>query len=130
AAGDWLIDGHSFVAKVHASADGRDLELANGLMRRVIRLEPAAATIAFDNLMTSAALLRSTRREAVIELSGRKFDVGGLVGQPIHNYLNPKWLDGMAPDPNSFHFSGYYVGRTQSGFRRICPGRRRGRPQH
>ncbi|HZR19417.1 MAG TPA: hypothetical protein VFE51_19175 [Verrucomicrobiae bacterium] len=116
AAGDWLIDGHSFVAKVHASADGRDLELANGLIRRVIRLEPAAATIAFDNLMTSAALLRSTRREAVIELSGRKFDVGGLVGQPIHNYLNPKWLDGMAPDPNSFHFSGYYVGRTQSRF--------------
>src|SRR5215472_11162146 len=70
---DWLIDSHSFTAKVQTSKDGRELLLASGLVRRVIRLQPGAATVAFDNLMTSESLLRSVRPEAIIELNGQKF---------------------------------------------------------
>ena len=41
---DWLIDPGPFQARVTRSQDGRELELNNGLLRRVIRIEPNAAT--------------------------------------------------------------------------------------
>ena len=113
---DWLIDGNSFIAKAQPTPDGQELELANGLVRRVIRLQPGSATVAFDNLMTSASLLRSVRPEAIVELNGRRFNVGGLSGQPIHNYLDPRWLERMRPDPDSFRFSSFHFGRTQPRF--------------
>jgi len=117
ASADWLITPEPFVAKINASSDGRELELANGLVRRVIRLRPAAATVEFDNLMTSASLLRSTRSEAVIELDGKRLDVGGLTPQPIHNYLDPEWLEQLEADPKAFHFVAFKIGRTQARFK-------------
>jgi len=113
---DWLIDSTSFVAKISASSDGRSLELANGLVRRVIRLQPDAATVAFDNLMTGASLLRSARPEAVVELDGCKMKVGGLVGQPIHNYLSPAWLDRLEHEPGGFRFGKFQIGRSEARF--------------
>lgn len=113
---DWLIDPGPFVAEVTPRGEGRELELANGLVRRVIRLQPAAATVAFDNLMTSASLLRSARPEAVIELDGRSLAIGGLTGQPVHNYLDPAWLDKMEADSNGFHFVAFRSGRTAARF--------------
>jgi hypothetical protein len=113
---DWLIDPAPFTAKVSPSSGARELEIANGLVRRVIQLRPAAATVAFDNLMTSASLLRSTRPEAVIELNGKTWNVGGLTGQPIHNYLNPEWLERMEPDPQAFRLSDFRIGRTEPRF--------------
>ena len=89
---DWLIDSKPFHARATLSAEGREITLENGLVRRVIRLQPNAATVAFDNLMTGASLLRSVRPEARVELNGLKLDVGGLLGQPVHNYLSPAWL--------------------------------------
>jgi hypothetical protein len=113
---DWLIKPEPFVAKISASADRRDLVLENGLIRRVIRLQPAAATVAFDNLMTSASLLRSTRPEAILELDGKALNIGGLTNQPIHNYLSPDWLDQMEPEAQSFQFASYKIGRTEPRF--------------
>jgi len=113
---DWLIEPAPFTAKVAPSSDARELEIANGLVRRVIQLRPNAATVAFDNLMTSASLLRSTRPEAVIELNGKTWNVGGLTGQPIHNYLNPEWLERMEPDSQAFRLSDFRIGRTEPRF--------------
>ena len=31
--------------------------------------------------------------EAMIDLDGRQFEVGGLKGQPDYGYLDPRWLD-------------------------------------
>jgi len=114
--GDWLIEPSPFVAKITATRDGRELELANGLVRRVIRLQPAAATVAYDNVMTSTSLLRSVRPEAIIELDGKNFAVGGLTGQPIHNYLGPEWLAQMSADPRGFQLASYKIGRTEPRF--------------
>ena len=116
AAGDWLIDPTPFKASVTLSADGGQVELANGLIRRVIRLRPDAATVAFDNLMTGQSLLRSARAEAQVKLDGKEFDVGGLVGQPIHNYLSPAWLDDLKAEPSAFHFAGMKTGQTEARF--------------
>jgi hypothetical protein len=117
AAGDWLINPASFEARITPSADGREVELANGLIRRVIRLRPDAATVAFDDLMTGQSLLRSVRPEVQVELDGRKFDVGGLVGQPIHNYLSASWIDNLTAEPSAFHFVGMKTGRTEARFK-------------
>ena len=51
-----------------------------------------------------------------MELDGRTFNVGGLDGQPVHNYLDPKWLEAMTPDTNGFEFSSVRVGRTEPRF--------------
>ncbi len=113
---DWLIDPSPFVAKVSQSTDGRDLELANGLLRRVIRVQPNAGTIAFDNLMTGASLLRSVRPEGEIELNGRKLPIGGLSGQTVHNYLAPSWLEGLKAEPGACRFVRLETGQTAPRF--------------
>jgi len=116
AAGDWLVDPTPFVARVTPSADGGEVEMANGLVRRVIRLRPDAATVALDDLMTGRSLLRSVQPEAQVEVDGKKFEVGGLAGQPIDNYLSPSWLDRLTAEPSAFHFTGMKTGRTEARF--------------
>ena len=53
------------------AADGAEWEqeitLGNGLIRRVFRLAPNAAEVAFDNLLTGAALPRAVKPEAKAE---------------------------------------------------------------
>src|SRR5690348_4321823 len=113
---DWLINPAPYVAKVAPDSAGRQIEMSNGLVRRVIQLRPGAGTVAFDDLMTSASLLRSARPEAVLELNGKSWNVGGLTGQPVHNYLDPQWLEKMEPDPRAFHFAGFHLGGTEPRF--------------
>jgi len=76
---DWLIDSKPFAARATLSADSRAITLENGLVRRVICLQPNAATVAFDNLMTGASLLRSVRPEAGVELNGLAHLAVGVV---------------------------------------------------
>lgn len=113
---DWLIDNQPFIAVANVDAAGHELSLSNGLIRRVIQLRPGAATVAFDNLSTSVSMLRSVRPEALVQIDGKRFNVGGLNGQPIHNYLDPKWLEAMTPDTSGFEFSSVQVGRTEPRF--------------
>jgi hypothetical protein len=98
------------------NAAANEIVMENGLVRRVFKLSPDAATVAFDNLMTGDSILRSVRPEAQIELDGKKFDVGGLIGQPVQNYLDPAWLAQMKANPAAFHFSGLKTGRTEPRF--------------
>lgn len=101
---DWLIDPAPFIAKVARSADGREMTIANGLVRRVFRLAPNAATVALDNLMTGESELRAVRPEAYVTINDYSLAVGGLEGQPAQNYLLPEWLDAMTADPRAFLF--------------------------
>jgi hypothetical protein len=116
AAPDWLIDPSPYRASVQVAADGRSLALSNGLLRRTIRLSPNAATVALDNLMTGASEIRSVRPEAVVEIDGRRFDVGGLVGQELHNYLLPEWVEGLRADPLAFRLVRHETGTTRERF--------------
>ena len=116
ASGDWLIDPSPFVAKVTPNRDGSEIELANGLVRRVIRLQPNAATVVFDNLMTGESLLRSVRPEASVTLDGVSYEVGGLTGPPVHNYFAADWTPKLQANPRAFRFTGFKIGRTQARF--------------
>lgn len=113
---DWLIQKPRTRAQISRSADGKDIVLENGLIRRTFRITPNAATVGFDNRSTGAALLRAVRPEAFVELDGKRYVVGGLVGQPDLAYLRPEWLDAMHTDPNAFRFVSAEVGKAQARF--------------
>ncbi len=113
---DWLVAAPKERAAVERSAEGREVTMSNGLIRRVWRLQPDAATVAFDNLMTGASLLRGVKPEGELELDGRRYAIGGLNGQEEWAYLRREWLDRMTPDPAAFHFTGMETGATAAPF--------------
>ncbi len=113
---DWLITATPYQAGVWKSADGRELVLSNGLIRRSFRLSPNIATVAFDQLRTGQSLLRSPRPEAEVEIDGVRSPVGGLVGQPIQNHLRREWVDTLRSDPASWSGNGFDTGRIAERF--------------
>lgn len=113
AAPDWLINPKPYKAEVRIHPKGHELELNNGLIRRIIRIEPNAATVALDNLVTGESLLRGVKPEATLEIDGRPFNVGGLKGQPNYAFLRPEWVDAMKADSAAFRFIGHEVSPIQ-----------------
>ena len=101
---------------MYRGATDQELVLENGLIRRCFRLQPNAATVAFDNLMTGESVIRAVNPEALISVDGAAFDVGGLTGQPEHAYLLPQWVDQMTATSNSFRCTGFEVGATEAPF--------------
>ncbi|MGD0781371.1 MAG: alpha-galactosidase [Candidatus Aminicenantales bacterium] len=113
---DWLIDPSAYKAEIKASADGRSVVLTNGLIRRTIRVVPDAATVEFRNLMTDETILRAVRPEASLTIDGRRWDVGGLRGQPDQAYLLPAWIESLTADSDAFRYKAYEIGATKAPF--------------
>jgi len=113
---DWLIDGSSYKSEVNITSEGKRLELTNGLLRRIILLEPNAATVAFDNLMTGQSELRAVRPEALLVIDGKEYPVGGLSGQPVSNFLSEEFIHGMQLSNTTFVLTGYEVSETKEKF--------------
>ena len=113
---DWLLDPSSFKAHVARSADGREVILDNGLVRRVVRLAPNAGTVSFENLMTGESIIRAVRPEARVVLDGVGYEIGGLGGQPVQGFLQPAWIETLKANPAAFQFAGLNTGQTQARF--------------
>lgn len=113
---DWLVTSFTQKTGVYRTAHRDEIAMTNGLVRRAWRLRPNVATVAFDNLMTGASLLRAVRPEAHIEVNWQRLDVGGLKGQSDYAYLTPEWVDRMAADPGAMQCTGYRIGKTQAPF--------------
>jgi hypothetical protein len=75
---DWMLSPQQFTARGDVSAG--EIVLTNGLVRRVIRMQPGAGTVALDNLLTGETMLRAVLPEATLTLNGRAYAVGGLDG--------------------------------------------------
>ena len=110
---DWLVHPIKAQAAVYRTADGLDLVLSNGLLRRTFHLAPNAATTGFDLLATGEALLRGVKPEARIEIDGAAYDVGGLTGQPNYAFLRPEWIAQLQADPKAMQFTGFETGETR-----------------
>ena len=110
---DWLVTPLRTPVAVQKSQDNREIVMDNGLIRRTFRLQPNAATVGLDNLMTGQSMLRGVKPEARLTIDGLTFDVGGLKGQPNYAYLLDEWLDTFRSDPNAFQFVDYEIGKTQ-----------------
>src|ERR1017187_8222486 len=121
---DWLLDPSSFKAHVARSADGREVILDNGLVRRVVRLASNAGTVSFENLMTGESIIRAVRPEARVVLDGVGYEIGGLGGQPVQGFLQPAWIETLKANLAAFQFAGLKTGQTQARFpwkkRREC----------
>lgn len=113
---DWLVSSAPSPAIVCRGSHPNEIEMSNGLIRRVWRLAPDAASVALDNLANGAALLRGVKPEAAITLDGHPYNVGGLLGQPDYAYLRTEWLDRMTADPAAFHFAAFETGKTKARF--------------
>jgi hypothetical protein len=109
---DWLVTPLQNQAEVRDLPARKSIVLTNGLISRTFRLEPNAATVGLDNLITGESLLRAVRPEARVRLNGRDCAVGGLEGQPNHAYLKQEWLEEMRADPEAFRFREFAVGQT------------------
>ena len=106
---DWLVEPVKARAAVYRSADGKDLILWNGLVKRVFRLQPNVACTEFKNLVSGEQLLRAVKPEARVTLDGSTCRVGGLYGQTQNAYLLPEWVDGFTAGPGDFLFQDFEV---------------------
>lgn len=113
---DWLIDGSDYTSEVVVSKDGKFLELTNGLLQRTFSLAPNGATVALDNLMTGQSELRAIRPEAIVVINGEEFAVGGLKGQPVHNFLSENFINNMQKCDSAFQLIDYKVTETKERF--------------
>ncbi len=111
-AGDWLLGKAGARAGLFRTERSDEIVLSNGLIARTFRLQPEAATVGFDNLMTGDSLIRSVRPEGYLEIDGRLCPIGGLQGQPDLAYLTPEWLDAMKPVDGALRFKSYEVAAT------------------
>lgn len=112
---DWLLNPAAFPARiVHSAAN--EVTLTNGIISRTFRISPNLATVALEDVLNNKSLLRSVRPEATIKINGVEMPVGGLIGQPIHNYFLPEWLDSMTAAPNAFRFARFEEGRAKARF--------------
>jgi hypothetical protein len=112
---DWLVHTIPQRAELIKPASN-EIALDNGLMRRTFRISPNVATVGLDNLMTGEAMLRAVKPEAVVEIDGHSYNVGGLVGQPNLAFLRPDWLNHMTADPGAFQSEHYEVVKVQAPF--------------
>ncbi len=108
---DWMLNNKGYVANI--SEKNGNLVLSNGLVERVFK---NGTTVRMNNLMTGEGMLRSVRPEAEIEIDRVKMPVGGMTGQPIHNYLLEEWLETMVPDSMSLQYAGYEVSDIKQRF--------------
>jgi hypothetical protein len=113
--GDWLVTPIDRKSGVYRSGP-REIAMTNGLIQRTWRIAPNGACTGFDNLMGRSAILRGVKPEAVLELDGAKYSVGGLVGQPQYAYLRPEWIDTLKNDPTAFQLVGFEIGQTTKRF--------------
>jgi hypothetical protein len=110
---DWLVDTRGFVARAERSADGSHLVLTNGLTSRTFKLAPNVATVALSELRSGHNHVRAVRPEARVVLDGAAYDVGGLNGQSVQNYLLPEFEKNFSANPNAFRFTHYTTRKIQ-----------------
>lgn len=101
---DWMLHPDGFKARVYQ--ENNQLILSNGLVERVFQ---EGTTVRLNNLMTGEGLLRSVRPEVELCMDSLPVRVGGLSGQPVHNYLLPEWLADMQRDSMALQYAGYEV---------------------
>ncbi len=109
ASSDWLIKAPSETASIYKSADGKDIILNNGLLNCAFRIFPNVACVDFKNLTTNQQLLRAVKAEAIIDIDGHKYNIGGLHGQKENAYLLPEWVDNFTANDNDFRFTDYVI---------------------
>jgi len=99
---DWLLTPEKSAAGVYASSDGKSIILANSMVWRTFRITPNLATTDYVNRMTGERMLRFVESEGSLVIDGKKYDIGGLLGQEERGYLLEDWIEDLAMVDSSF----------------------------
>lgn len=92
---DWLITPNKSKADIYATADGKGIVIANGMVARTLRIFPNLATTDYLNRMTGESMLRAVSSEGMVTINGKEHAIGGLTGQPELAYIKDEWIDEM-----------------------------------
>jgi hypothetical protein len=111
---DWLIDNSSYKSEVKQKGD--QLILTNGLIQRVIKISPNAATIKLDNLYNGESFLRGVKPEGEIQINGINYEIGGLKGQPNYAFLKEEWIPELTNNPAAMQFVDYEISEPEMPF--------------
>ncbi len=106
---DWLVKPVTTKAGIYQSANGNDIILYNGLVKRTFRLEPDLTCTEYKNMSNGQQLLRAIMPEAIVIINGTSYNVGGLYGQKERAYLLPEWLHNFSANDSDFHFISYTI---------------------
>lgn len=106
---DWLVKRVTEKAELLRSADGKELTLYNGLLKRVFRIHPNLTCTEFVNLSNGRQLIRSVKEEARLLIDGKAYNVGGLKGQKEHAYLMESWIDQLTAGNTDFKYKNFQV---------------------
>jgi hypothetical protein len=104
---DWLVKPVQQKAGVYA--EGKNIILSNGLVKRTFRTQQNVACIDYSNLSNGQQLLRAVEPEARLTIDGKEYNVGGLYGQKEKAYLLPEWVSGFKSHENDFQFQSFSV---------------------
>ncbi len=110
---DWLVKKNNTHADVYRSADGKDIILYNGLLKRSFRIQPNVACVDFVNLSNGEQMLRAVEPEARLTINGNNVNVGGLYGKKQKAYLLKEWTDSLKADHRDFQYEGFTVSSIQ-----------------
>lgn len=99
---DWLLTPDKSKAGIYTSPDGKSIIVANAMVARTFRIFPNLATTALTNRMNGESMLRAVSSEGMIQIDGKKIQIGGLAGQPERAYLKNEWIDQLTTLPESF----------------------------
>lgn len=110
---DWLVDADPYQTRCDVDDARHVLRMHNGLIERTWRLDPNAATIGVRRMDSGESILRGVKPEATITLNGRRWNVGGLIGQRNYAFLTAEDERALSNDPQAAQFQGYTIGEIR-----------------
>ncbi|RQO74785.1 alpha-galactosidase [Pedobacter sp. KBW06] len=111
---DWLLNATEYTATVKVKDTKKEVTLDNGLVKRTFRIEPNVVCIDYLNQVNGQQLLRSVKPEARININGKDYHIGGLIGQKENAYILPEWLDRFTPGDQDFKMINFEVNPIRS----------------
>lgn len=106
---DWLLNASNYMARVEIKESKKEVTLDNGLVKRTFRIEPNVVCIDYLNQINGQQLLRSVKPEARININGKDYNIGGLIGQKENAYILREWLDRFTPGDRDFKMTTFDV---------------------
>lgn len=106
---DWLINNDRYPANVYQSNDAKNIILYNGLVKRQFLIAPNVACVDYKNMMNGQQLLRAIKPEAVLNIDGTNYAVGGLHGQKECAYLLSEWFPNFTAGNSDFRYQSFTV---------------------
>ncbi|MCI0496411.1 hypothetical protein L0Z72_15505, partial [candidate division KSB1 bacterium] len=101
---DWLIN--KVATAVTVERESNFIRFSNGIIFRRWYVGENIGCISFKNLCSDAEFVRSIQPEAIVTIDGKEYQVGGILHDKVHNYIDTNWLPEMKSKSGAFIFKG------------------------